>query len=398
MINNNSFAGLLISIFLIGFVACKKEEESSNTAENSILAKTFGDHIDLDNPGNYSNQSVPAYITKDNTNGNVITDAGATLGRVLFYDQKLSSNNTISCGSCHSQEFAFSDTAQLSEGVNGATDRHAMRLVNTRFGNEEKFFWDERAETLEAQTTLPIQNHIEMGYSGENGDATIADLITKLEGEDYYDILFEKAFGDANITEERMQQALAQFIRSIQSFDSKYDEGRAIDPNDNAPFANFTNQENQGKQLFLAPPQFDNTGSRIGGGLGCAGCHAAPEFNINPISGNNGVIGVVGSTGRDLTVTRAPSLRDVLKSDGTANGPFMHIGISTNFMTVMTHYNEINLVGNTNLDPKLMPGGNPQRLNITQEERQAILAFVKTLAGEKLYTDKKWSDPFLEGN
>ena len=94
--------------------------------------------IDLNQLNNYMNQGKPNYITKDNTTTNLLTDKGATLGRVLFYDKKLSANNTISCASCHKQQFAFGDTAPLSHGVNGLTFRHSMRLVNNRFSQERK--------------------------------------------------------------------------------------------------------------------------------------------------------------------------------------------------------------------------------------------------------------------
>ena len=110
--------------------------------------------LDLTRPANYANQPVPAYITKDNTPvDNGITDLGATLGRVLFHDKRLSRNNTISCASCHDQSNGFGDTATASVGVAGTTDRHAMRLVNARFSTEAKFFWDERAASAEAQAT-----------------------------------------------------------------------------------------------------------------------------------------------------------------------------------------------------------------------------------------------------
>ncbi len=100
----------------------------------------FGDRIDLNNLANYANQPRPGYINKDNTGGNSITDAKATLGRVLFYDKNLSVDNTISCASCHKQEFAFSDTALVSSGLQGGiTGRHSMRLVNTRFAVERNF-------------------------------------------------------------------------------------------------------------------------------------------------------------------------------------------------------------------------------------------------------------------
>ena len=189
--------------------------------------------VDLANLENYANQAVPSYITEDNTpNDNPITDAGATLGRILFYDKRLSTDDTVSCSTCHQQTHAFSDPDALSQGVNGLTGRHSMRLINARFAREDNFFWDERADTLEIQTTKPIQDHNEMGWSGTDDDPSFADLITKLEAEAYYRLLFAYTFGDEEITEERVQLAIAQFIRSIQSFDSKYDIGRAQVNND----------------------------------------------------------------------------------------------------------------------------------------------------------------------
>ena len=110
---------------------------------------------------------------------------------------------------------------------------------------------------------------------------------------------------------------------------------------------------------------------------------------------NNGVIGNANGTGSDLIVTRSPSLRDVVKADGTSNGPFMHIGLSNNLNTVLNHYDAINLAGNNNLDPRLMPGGNPQQLNLTQQERADVIAFINTLSGTNIYTDTKWSNPFI---
>jgi cytochrome c peroxidase len=349
----------------------------------------------LNNLANYANQTIPAYIRKDNTAGNPITDKGATLGRVLFYDTNLSSNNTISCSSCHIQANAFGDVAIASIGVNGTTTRHSMRLANSRFSVENKFFWDERAASLEIQTTEPIQNHIEMGFSGTSGDGSISTLIAKLQNIGYYKELFKYAFGSEVITESKIQSALAQFIRSIQSFDSKYDAGRALVVNDNQPFSNFTAQENQGKNLFLAPPLFDATGSRTAGGLGCAGCHAAPEFDIDPNTRNNGIIRVLNAPGIDITNTRAPSLRNLVKLDGTTNGPMMHRGNLETLQTVIGHYGTINLApGNTNLDPRLRPNGFGQKLNLTAPEVNALIAFLRTLSGTNLYVDSKWSSPF----
>lgn len=359
-----------------------------------ILA-AFGSNINLSSLENYANQPKPAYITRDNTAGNPITDKGATLGRMLFYDKNLSKNNTISCSSCHKQELAFGDNAVASIGVNGTTGRHSMRLVNARFGNEMKFFWDERAANLEAQTTFPIQDHNEMGFSGTNGDGTLQDLIAKLQNIKYYQEMFKFVYGDTTVNQTRIQNALAQFIRSIQSFDSKYDAGRAASANDQQPFANFTAQENQGKNLFLAPPVFDAAGNRTGGGLGCAACHAAPEFDIDPNSKNNGIIAKISGTGIDITNTKAPSLRNVTNGSGIENGQFMHTGNFTTLQQVIGHYGNINIApGNTNLDPRLAPNGNGQKLNLTSTEVNAVIAFLKTLSGTDVYTNKKWSNPF----
>lgn len=359
------------------------------------ITATFGTNINPEVLYNYANQFVPAYITKDNSGGNSVTDKGATLGRVLFYDKNLSSNNTISCSSCHQQANAFGDTNLASNGVNGTTGRHSMRLINTRFANEVRFFWDERAANLETQTTMPIKDHGEMGFSGTNGDQDFTALITKLSAIGYYRELFQFVYGSEEITENKIQLALAQFIRSIQSFDSKYDIGRAQAANEGQPFVNFTAQENQGKNLFLSPPVFDATGNRTAGGLGCAGCHAAPEFDINPVTGNNGIIGTINGTGIDITNTRAPSLRDLVKTDGTTNGPMMHTGVITTLQAAIGHYGTINLApGNTNLDQRLRPNGFGQQLHLTAPEVNAVIAFLRTLSGTNVYVDPKWSNPF----
>ena len=375
--------------------ACKDEDIAASVSSYPATEATFGSEIDLNNLFNYEAQGKPVYINKDNTSGNPITDKGAMLGRVLFYDKNLSIDNTISCGSCHKQEFAFGDNAIASEGVNGLTGRHSMRLVNSRFSRERRFFWDKRAATLENQTTQPIQDHKEMGFSGTLGDPAMSDLIAKLSLIKYYQELFKFVYGDVQITEIRMQNALAQFVRSIQSFDTRYDAGRAQAPNDNAPFVNFSALENQGKMLFLAPPQFNPGGIRIGGGAGCQGCHQAPEFDIDPNSRNNGVIATIGSPNLDLANTRSPSLRDLVNGGGTVNSQAMHDASLASLLSIIDHYNVIVLApGNNNLDPKLTPGGNPQQLQLTQPEKDGLIAFLKTLGGSAVYADSRWSDPF----
>ena len=263
-----------------------------------------------------------------------------------------------------------------------------MRLINSRFATEMKFFWDERAATLENQTTRPIQDHVEMGFSGTLGDPNFANLVTKLSAIEEYSVLFAAVFGDATITETRVQRALAQFVRSIQSFDSKYDAGRAV-ANDNQPFPNFTDAENAGKLLFINPPPPPGGGPA---GAGCAGCHRPPEFDIDPNSRNNGVI--TGFTTTDLTNTRSPSLRDLVGPGGSSNGAFMHDASKTTLAAVIAHYSAIP-GDNTNLDPRLRrPGGNVQTLPLSPQQRGELEAFMRTLTGSAVYTDPKWSSPF----
>lgn len=356
------------------------------------LFVTLFSMIDLDNLEQYEQQIIPAYILKDNTPGfNPLSNEGATLGRVLFYDKNLSLNRTISCSSCHRQELAFSDNAQVSSGFDGGvTGRHSMRLAYSRFSQESHFFWDERAETLEDQTTQPIQDFAEMGFSGTNGQPGLDSLVERLAELPYYQTLFTFVYGDDAITEARIQRALAQFVRSMYSFDSKFDIGLQSTGNLGAPFPNFTQQENQGKTLFLNPPP--------AGGAGCQGCHRAPEFDIDPLTLNNGVIGVVANAqATDLSNTRAPSLRDLFNPSGTPNGLFMHTGNFTP-MQVLNHYNLVpQAPDNTNLDPRLQgPGGN---LQLTQPQKGAIIAFLRTLTSVQLYTHPRWSDPFdQDGN
>ena len=388
-----------LSAFCLVLTSCKNQDsvvQPTTVAMYKAVETTFKGKIDLNNLQNYSNQVIPAYITKDNTNTNPITDAGATLGRVLFYDKKLSINNSVSCSSCHKQAMAFGSNDIVSGGVNGNTLRHTMRLVNARFSDEVRFFWDKRAFSLEDQTTQPVRNHNEMGFSGQNGDPGIDSLINKLSSVDYYQELFTFVYGSPEITETKIQDAIAQFVRSIQSFDSKYDEGRAQVNNDNAPFPNFSQQENQGKNLFTGRPQFDQNGVRTGGGAGCDGCHRAPEFDIDPRARNNGVTAVANNPSQnDYTNTKAPSLRNIFNPGGNINGLLMHNGAFRTFDQVLNHYNSITIdPQNNNLDRRLTPAGRGQQLRLTQQERDALTAFLKTLTGTDVYTNAKWSDPF----
>jgi cytochrome c peroxidase len=228
----------------------------------------------------------------DNTPANnPITNAGATLGRVLFYDRNLSQNRTISCASCHQAGNGFSDPSVLSIGFNGGhTRRHSMTLINARYYQRARFFWDERAATLEEQVLMPFQDNVEMGL-------TMTTLVDRVNEQYYYPELFANAFGSSTINSDVISKALAQFVRSIVSYNSKYDTGRALVNGPGQPFPNFTAQENQGKQLFFQ--------TIPNGGGACFACHTTEAFvSANPGPQNNGI---------DIILPIFPFFREDLK-------------------------------------------------------------------------------------
>jgi cytochrome c peroxidase len=321
--------------------------------------------------------AVPPITAQDNTPaGNLTTDNGATLGRVLFYDKRLSLNHTVSCASCHQQAHGFSDPAQFSRGfAGGLTDRNSMGLAHARWYQRQRFFWDERAATLEVQVLQPIQNAVEMGM-------TLPALQTRLAAEPFYQDLFTRTFGSAQVTSDRIARALAQFVRSIVSVQSKYDTGAAQN------FANFTPQEIQGRQLFLSNR------------TNCAVCHGTDNFVPGPAINNNGLenpyvdkgVGRVSGRPQDEGLFKVPSLRNI-----ELTGPYMHDGRFSTLEQVIEHYN-IGVVNHPNLSPPLRtPQGQPRRLNLTNAEKAALVAFLKTLTDTNLATDPKYSDPFNYG-
>ena len=355
--------------------------------------------VDLTNLFNYANQDYPAYFESTNEwHKNRMDDARSTLGRVLFYDKQLSVDNTISCASCHHQQFAFGDTAQLSEGVNGLTTRHSMRLINPLFNNEGAAFWDKRAISFEDQALQPIRDFVEMGFSDSLGQPGLDSLVRKLEQSNYYSPLFALAFGDSGITEERIELSLANFVRSIMSYDSRYDAGRLQASNLDGPYPNFSAQENRGMALFNTPTVLDSNGVRVGGGAGCVTCHRAPEFDIRAGYFNNGVIEAADGS-MDITNYRSPTLRDLFNAQGELHGPLMHNGLFATMDEVLDHYNAIpDQTGNPDLSMRLQENGHPQQLLLSAEDKADIIAFLKTLTGTAVYADERWSDPFEGGS
>ncbi|MCR9197130.1 MAG: hypothetical protein NXI04_00640 [Planctomycetaceae bacterium] len=346
-----------------------------------------------DTPYRYADIKLPTHFAAvaskfDNTPpDNPITDHGATLGRVLFYDTSLSANGTTSCASCHQQQHAFAEPRAVSIGFDGRpVTRNSMSLVNARYYASGKFFWDERAATLERQVLLPIENEIEMGHS-------LPVLVRQLQRDPLYPPLFKDAFGTETVTTDRIAKALAQFIRSIVSCRSRFDEGVSQVDHIDDPFPNFTDEENLGKQQFL------HRG-------GCATCHLRTQPNGDPQSAFffvdkatvNGVDAEVieSDTGKGrVTGNRAhdgafksPSLRNV-----ALTGPYMHDGRFATLDRVLEHYNW-SVRPHPNLDDRLADAA-ANGIAIPERQKVALAVFLETLTDQALLQDPRFADPFV---
>lgn len=312
-----------------------------------------------------------------------ITDEGAALGRVLFYDKKLSLNNTIACGSCHHQDKAFADGKRVSPGFEGRiTERNSMSIVNPILLNN--LFWDSRSKTIVDLSLRPVQNHVEMGMED------LDHLVKKLSETPYYTPLFKSAYGNTQITSSKIADALSQFIGSITSSRSRFDVGF------NNGFNNFSELERMGKSIFE------------GNKAKCASCHAganfsAPDGPFDPYGGG----GEFG-TGEDLGGAANIGLDLVYKDNGRSNGkfripslrnieltaPYMHDGRFKTLEEVVEHYSS-GIKPHQHLDPKFMDTkGNVVQLNLTGIEKKALVAFLKTLTDHEMTTNPKYSDPF----
>lgn len=270
-----------------------------------------------------------------------------------------------------------------------------MGLVNRRFTNLEQrrpgFFWDERAATLEAQVLMPIQDKVEMGMD-------LDVLEHKLEKLAYYPPLFKAAFGTSDITRNRIARALAQFLRAMVSFDSKFDQGAAASGNLSADFENFSDLENLGKSLFIDGP------GEIAE-FACVMCHVPPTLNM-PAAANIGLdlsykdkgLGDLGRPSNDDFTPdndgkfKPPSLRNI-----ALTAPYMHDGRFKTLEQVIDHYSSgVHPHKNLGLAFEIQPGKQPKSgLNFSPQEKAALLAFLRTLTDRSIISDTRFSDPFV---
>lgn len=326
------------------------------------LAEYFKYAFD-DLPEHFKNGEVAAL---DNTPAdNLLTDAGATLGRVLFYDTRLSHDGSTSCASCHKQETGFSDSERFSIGINGQrTTRHSMALANGNYYVSGAAFWDERAESLEAQALIPIESPAEMG-------ATLPVVVAKLSQTAFYPALFQAAFGSPEVTPERIGKAIAQFERAMVSYQAKYDTAFAPGSADPDFAAVFTADELAGEAIFH--------------GVGrCGGCHTT-HAQVGQQASNIGLDGSVIDPGVGEGRFKTPSLRNV-----AVRGHFMHDGRFSTLKEVVEFYNS-EVQDNPNLDESLR---NPTELGLTETEVDQLVAFLETLTDETFLTSGLFSDPF----
>jgi cytochrome c peroxidase len=306
---------------------------------------------------------------------NPLTEQGIELGRFLFYDGILSRTNQIGCGTCHQQEAAFTHHGhELSHGVDDLLGTRNSPSVQNMAWNPS-FFWDGGVHDLDMLPFNPIQNPVEM-------DETVQNVIVKLKSTPLasskkkvdYPKMFKRAFGSDDVTSERMMKALSQFMLSMVSATSKYDEYALGDVNA------LTSEEKEGMSIFKSK---------------CSSCHKGELFTDFSFR-NNGLVpikindqGRFGVTGidTDLYKFKVPSLRNV-----GLTAPYMHDGRYHSLEEVLDHYAESVHKSNT-LDPIFTKSEAKIGIDLSPSERQAIITFLKTLNDAPFIKNAKFSDP-----
>lgn len=357
---------LLIGSLLLALTACIVDDTGPIRSGFAVTTP-----YDLDIPSNLPPMPVPA--------DNPTTVQGVELGRRLFYDPILSVDSTISCGSCHLQEYAFSDGGKrFSEGVNGLLgDMNSMAIINVGWAPEH--FWDGREPGLEAQAVQPVQNPVEMA-------ADWNDILIRLNQHPDYLTRFESVFGKGEITLDKTVKAIAQFERTLISANSPYDK---FQRGEDVSASEFGQAEFNGQQLF-----FTETGD-------CFHCHNVDLLTNNDYH-NNGIDSVFGGgnegrfkvTGNpaDLGKFKAPTLRNV-----ALTAPYMHDGRFATLEEVIDHY-DANIRDSDYLDPLLeKQRGNcpdPLLLCLTDQQKSDLIAFLHALTDTSFIHNPAFSNPF----
>ncbi len=334
---------LIFSFFLVFLLfSCKKDNEIV-PVDNFVFKKP-------------SYFPEPHYTFENNT----LTKLRFELGRDLFYDTILSLDNSISCASCHSQTHGFSDhNVELSAGVDGTLGvRNSPSLANLAW--YPSFMWDGGVNNIETLSVAPITNPLEM-------HETIYQVIGKLNANTAYRSKFKLAYAVDSITDQKMLQALAQYMAMLISDDSKYDKYKK-------GTYKFTADENEGYTLFQSK---------------CASCHTEPLFTDFSFR-NNGLDATFTDIGRGLITQntadngkfKVPSLRNV-----QLTYPYMHDGRYFTLSQVLDHYAN-GVQSSSTLDPALSAG-----IPLTADEKLKIIAFLKTLTDYTFMANPIFSEP-----
>jgi len=299
---------------------------------------------------------------------NLTTNQGVYLGRLLFYEKKLSANNQISCGSCHQQERAFTDGLALSKGVDDVlTTRNSMSLVNLLW--TRKFFWDGRAASLEDQADFPLTNPHEMGQS-------LAVSADKIKNDSQYPSLFKMVYGDERITGDRIKKAISQFERTLISAGSLYDQYLAD---------RYKPTEQQLRGIIL----FKN----------CEHCHGGVK-NYKEVFHNNGLdleykdggIQVITGLAADAGRFKVPTLRNI-----AVTGPYMHDGRFKTLGEVIDHYSDH--IANSSALSSFIQGrseiNSDKMLRLTKIEKEDLMSFLNMLTDTAFLHTAAFSDPNL---
>lgn len=355
----------IVTLCVLGMFSCKPDEQVPDPTPYAFNI-----------PSGYPQPIQPA--------DNITTNEGAELGRRLFYDTRLSADNSMSCGSCHKQENAFTDINRFSTGIHGQQgNRNSMPLINLTFNQNQQFFWDGRAETIEKQIFEPVRNPVEMATDWNT-------VVQKIKDEPIYPSLFEAAFGTEDIDSVRISKAIAQFLRTIVSFNSRFDQWARGE-------GTLTAQEQNGLNLIQSQTKGDcfhchNSADRLfsryghtNNGLDPQSAWSNPDYDFGrfQVTGNNS----------DKAKFKVPTLRNVMLT-----APYMHDGrFATMEDVLIAHYLTGGQVSETidplmEYSPQAMPG-NPG-LNLTPQDVQDIIAFLHTLTDTELTSNPKFSNPW----
>ena len=370
-----SLFAVFLSVVLL--ISCDKKNVNDDSCDNCPEEDPIDGPYE---PEDY-NISAPSWVLQSPIvpSDNPMTVAGVELGRHLFYDPILSSNGTMSCASCHAIDKAFTDGRQFSTGVQGIDGfRNSMPLFNLAY-TDAGFFWDGSSPSLEEQALLPVEDHTELNESWEN-------VVSKLSEHDEYPKLFRAAFGierKDEITKELAVKAIAQFERSLITFNSRFD--RIVQYNDGW----FTEAEKRGRDLFFVEPNTqDNTHP------GCSHCHVGTNLTNNLFM-NNGLddvadltnftdlgLGAVTNNVFDNGKFKVPSLRNI-----ELTAPYMHDGRFATLEEVLDHY-ATGGHGVLNEDVNIRP------FPLTAEQRSDLIEFMKSFTDTSFVNNPAFASPF----